>query len=63
MVVCPWKNRISMTTMVTFMTIDQLEDFEYSSDVNKRLGIRYNYPPSINLNTLKGGGFFGNNGM
>jgi len=63
MVVCPWKNRISMTTMVTFMTIDQLEDFEYSSDVNKWLGIRYNYPPSINLNTLKGGGFFSNNGM
>jgi hypothetical protein len=31
------------------MTIDQLEDFVYISEVNERLGIRYNYPPHINL--------------
>jgi hypothetical protein len=30
-------------------TIDQLEDSEYISDVNKRLGIRYNNHPRINL--------------
>jgi hypothetical protein len=33
----------------TVVTIDRLEDFEYISGVNKRLGIRYNYPPPINL--------------
>ena len=26
-------------------TIDRLEDSEYSLEVNKKLGIRYNYPP------------------
>jgi len=30
-------------------TIDQLEDIEYILGVNERLGIRYNYPPQINL--------------
>jgi hypothetical protein len=41
------------------MTIDRLEDIGYISDVNQRLGIRYNYPPQINLTPLKGGGFSG----
>jgi hypothetical protein len=40
-------------------TIDHLEDFEYSSDVNSRLGFRYNYSPQINLTPLKGGGSSG----
>ena len=40
-------------------TIDHLEDSEYSSDVNNRLGFRYNYSPQINLTPLKGGGSSG----
>jgi hypothetical protein len=36
-------------TSTTKATIDQLEDSEYSSEVNKKLGIRYNYSPQINL--------------
>lgn len=40
-------------------TIDQLEDCEYISDINIRLGIRYKYPPEIKLDLLKGGGTSG----
>ena len=42
-----------MTAMDTKATIDQLEDSEYISDVNKRLEIRYNNPPQINLTPWK----------
>jgi hypothetical protein len=36
---------LAMTQWIAKATIDQLEDFEYISDVNKRLEISYNNPP------------------
>ncbi len=44
---------VDLKYVILRATIDQLEDFEYSSDVNDRLGIRYNYPPAINLTHRK----------
>jgi len=38
----------AMATMERLTTIDQSEDSEYISDVNKRLEVRYNCPPNIN---------------